>query len=91
MGGGVDVIHRKQCIDTEKLFDFLKDLAEEFTVPASQRDSRAKGKWPAQKWRASSPPIPGGKGRQRKVALWLAPTGISTVKQSANLWACNKN
>ncbi|XP_072555280.1 dr1-associated corepressor [Paramormyrops kingsleyae] len=55
------IAHMKQCIDTEKLFDFLKDLAEEFTVPASQRDSRAKGKWPAQKWRASSPPISGGR------------------------------
>ncbi|XP_048830731.1 dr1-associated corepressor [Brienomyrus brachyistius] len=85
------IAHMKQCIDTEKLFDFLKDLAEEFTVPPSQRDGRAKGKWPAQKWRASNPSIAGGKGRQRKVALWLAPTGTSAVKQSANLWVCNKN
>ncbi|KAE8290340.1 Dr1-associated corepressor Dr1-associated protein 1 Negative cofactor 2-alpha [Larimichthys crocea] len=42
----VSVAHMKQCIESEKLFDFLKDLAEQATSTASQKDNRGMSMWP---------------------------------------------
>ncbi|XP_070699084.1 dr1-associated corepressor [Pempheris klunzingeri] len=42
----VSVAHMKQCIESEKLFDFLKDLAERATTTAGQKDSRGISMWP---------------------------------------------
>ncbi|XP_036398201.1 dr1-associated corepressor [Megalops cyprinoides] len=44
----ISVAHMKQCIETEKVFDFLRDLVEQ----ASAQSSLGKGKWPAhrKKW-----------------------------------------
>ncbi|TKS87204.1 Dr1-associated corepressor [Collichthys lucidus] len=42
----VSVAHMKQCIESEKLFDFLKDLAEQATSTASQKDKRGMSMWP---------------------------------------------
>ncbi|XP_010745959.2 dr1-associated corepressor [Larimichthys crocea] len=42
----VSVAHMKQCIESEKLFDFLKDLAEQATSTASQKDNRGMNMWP---------------------------------------------
>lgn len=37
---------RKQCIESEKLFHFLKDLVERPALTAAQRDNRGGGVWP---------------------------------------------
>ena len=37
---------RKQCIESEKLFDFLKDLVEEAASTGSKKDGRAMSVWP---------------------------------------------
>ncbi|XP_061111582.1 dr1-associated corepressor [Conger conger] len=47
----MSMAHMKQCIENEKLFDFLKDLAEQATAPASQGEGRVKGKWLAHRKR----------------------------------------
>ncbi|XP_044022742.1 dr1-associated corepressor isoform X2 [Siniperca chuatsi] len=38
--------YRKQCIESEKLFHFLKDLAEQATSTAGQKDNRGMSVWP---------------------------------------------
>ncbi|KAM8736909.1 dr1-associated corepressor isoform X2 [Acanthopagrus latus] len=42
----VSVAHMKQCIESEKLFDFLRDLVERATSTASQKDNRGVSMWP---------------------------------------------
>ncbi|KAM4724466.1 dr1-associated corepressor [Anableps anableps] len=42
----VSVAHMKQCIESEKLFHFLKDLAEGATSTASQKDNQGMSTWP---------------------------------------------
>ncbi|XP_070834765.1 dr1-associated corepressor [Chaetodon auriga] len=42
----VSVAHMKQCIESEKLFDFLKDLVERATSTAAQKDNRGMSMWP---------------------------------------------
>ncbi|XP_030247766.1 dr1-associated corepressor isoform X1 [Sparus aurata] len=42
----VSVAHMKQCIESEKLFDFLRDLVERATSTASQKDNRGISMWP---------------------------------------------
>ncbi|XP_054913307.1 dr1-associated corepressor [Poeciliopsis prolifica] len=42
----VSVAHMKQCIESEKLFHFLKDLAEGATTTAAQKDNRGMSIWP---------------------------------------------
>ncbi|XP_071353761.1 dr1-associated corepressor [Trachinotus anak] len=42
----VSVAHMKQCIESEKLFHFLKDLAERATSTAAQKDNRGMSIWP---------------------------------------------
>ncbi|XP_039992947.1 uncharacterized protein LOC120795256 isoform X8 [Xiphias gladius] len=37
---------RKQCIESEKLFHFLRDLAERATSTAALKDSRGMSMWP---------------------------------------------
>uniref|UniRef100_A0A3Q3XLT3 Transcription factor CBF/NF-Y/archaeal histone domain-containing protein n=1 Tax=Mola mola TaxID=94237 RepID=A0A3Q3XLT3_MOLML len=39
-------VAHKQCIESEKLFDFLKDLVEGATSTANKKDSRAMSVWP---------------------------------------------
>nr|XP_033499197.1 uncharacterized protein LOC117267409 isoform X2 [Epinephelus lanceolatus] len=47
---------KKQCIDSEKLFDFLKDLAERATSMAAQKDTRGLSMWPL--YRTKRPEVP---------------------------------
>ncbi|XP_042244748.1 dr1-associated corepressor [Thunnus albacares] len=42
----VSVAHMKQCIESEKLFHFLKDLVERTTSTAAQKDNRGLSMWP---------------------------------------------
>uniref|UniRef100_UPI0037E88D5B dr1-associated corepressor n=1 Tax=Semicossyphus pulcher TaxID=241346 RepID=UPI0037E88D5B len=42
----VSVAHMKQCIESEMLFHFLKDLAERATTTAGQKDNRGINLWP---------------------------------------------
>ncbi|XP_073339101.1 dr1-associated corepressor isoform X2 [Pagrus major] len=42
----VSVAHMKQCIESEKLFDFLRDLVERATSTAGQKDNRGISMWP---------------------------------------------
>ncbi|XP_023268715.1 dr1-associated corepressor-like isoform X1 [Seriola lalandi dorsalis] len=42
----VSVAHMKQCIESEKLFHFLKDLVERTTSTAAQKDNRGMSMWP---------------------------------------------
>ncbi|MEQ2311363.1 DR1-associated protein 1 (negative cofactor 2 alpha) [Ameca splendens] len=41
----LSVAHMKQCIESEKIFHFLKDLTEEATSTATQ-DNRGMSMWP---------------------------------------------
>ncbi|KAJ8341369.1 hypothetical protein SKAU_G00336600 [Synaphobranchus kaupii] len=47
----MSMAHMKQCIENERLFDFLKDLAEQATAPASKAEGCVKGKWLAHRKR----------------------------------------
>ncbi|XP_056867846.1 uncharacterized protein LOC130513194 isoform X2 [Takifugu flavidus] len=42
----VEVCVWKQCIESEKLFDFLKDLVDQATSTASKKDNRGVSVWP---------------------------------------------
>lgn len=42
----VMLLFRKQCIESEKLFDFLKDLVDRATSTASKKDNRGVSVWP---------------------------------------------
>ncbi|AWP15993.1 putative dr1-associated corepressor-like [Scophthalmus maximus] len=42
----MSVAHMKQCIESEKLFHFLKEAAERATSTAAQRDNRGLSMWP---------------------------------------------
>ncbi|KAG7510265.1 dr1-associated corepressor-like isoform X1 [Solea senegalensis] len=42
----MSVAHMKQCIESEKLFYFLKELTERATTTAAQRDNRGMSMWP---------------------------------------------
>ncbi|XP_072221264.1 dr1-associated corepressor isoform X2 [Leuresthes tenuis] len=42
----VSLAHMKQCIESEKLFHFLKGLAEGATSTATQRDKQGMSIWP---------------------------------------------
>ncbi|KAM9842041.1 dr1-associated corepressor [Aulostomus maculatus] len=46
LSGVLSVAHMKQCIESEKLFHFLKDLAEQATFTAAQKDNRGLSVWP---------------------------------------------
>ncbi|XP_066523082.1 dr1-associated corepressor isoform X2 [Hoplias malabaricus] len=53
----MSINHMKQCIETEKLFDFLKDLAEQACGAATSKEDKAKGKCPGhRKWNTSLKP-----------------------------------
>ncbi|XP_063765111.1 dr1-associated corepressor isoform X2 [Eleginops maclovinus] len=43
--GVVSVAHMKQCIESEKLFHFLRDLVEQ-SLSAGQKDARGLSLWP---------------------------------------------
>lgn len=43
----VFLLFRKQCIESEKLFDFLKDLVDQSTSTASKKDNRGMSVWPS--------------------------------------------
>ncbi|XP_034530851.1 dr1-associated corepressor isoform X2 [Notolabrus celidotus] len=42
----VSVAHMKQCIESEKLLHFLKELAERASSTTSQKDNRGMNVWP---------------------------------------------
>ncbi|XP_017550031.1 dr1-associated corepressor isoform X1 [Pygocentrus nattereri] len=42
----MSVNHMKQCIESEKLFDFLKDLAEQACGASTPKEGKPKGKCP---------------------------------------------
>ncbi|XP_061651831.1 dr1-associated corepressor-like [Phyllopteryx taeniolatus] len=46
LSGVVSVAHVKRCMESQKLFRFLKDAAARFTSP-SARDNRGLNVWPA--------------------------------------------
>ncbi|KAL6477874.1 hypothetical protein MHYP_G00137090 [Metynnis hypsauchen] len=48
----MSVNHMKQCIESEKLFDFLKDLAEQACGASTPKEGKPKGKCPGhrRKW-----------------------------------------
>ncbi|XP_024912142.1 dr1-associated corepressor isoform X2 [Cynoglossus semilaevis] len=46
LSGVVSVAHMKQCIESEKLFHFLKELVERVTSTTAQRDNRGLSVWP---------------------------------------------
>ncbi|XP_040916968.1 dr1-associated corepressor isoform X1 [Toxotes jaculatrix] len=52
----MSVAHMKQCIESEKLFHFLKDLAERATSTAAQKDNRGMSMWPL--YRTKRPEVP---------------------------------
>ncbi|XP_060789037.1 dr1-associated corepressor [Neoarius graeffei] len=39
----MSINHMKQCIESEKLFDFLKELAEQASGSSTDKESKAKG------------------------------------------------
>lgn len=48
----VMLLFRKQCIESEKLFDFLKDLVDRATSTASKKDNRGVSAWPMYRYGA---------------------------------------
>lgn len=48
----VVLLFRKQCIESEKLFDFLKDLVDRATSTASKKDNRGVSVWPLYRYGA---------------------------------------
>ncbi|KAK3537819.1 hypothetical protein QTP70_019239 [Hemibagrus guttatus] len=40
----MSINHMKQCIESEKLFDFLKELADQASGSTPAKESKAKGK-----------------------------------------------
>nr|XP_055027829.1 dr1-associated corepressor isoform X3 [Misgurnus anguillicaudatus] len=52
----MSINHMKQCIHSEKLFDFLKDLADQASA-ASTSESKTKGKWQSHRKRWQSVPF----------------------------------
>lgn len=42
----VMLLFRKQCIESEKLFDFLKDSVDRATSMESKKDNRGVSAWP---------------------------------------------
>ncbi|GAA6108784.1 dr1-associated corepressor isoform X4 [Tachysurus ichikawai] len=40
----MSINHMKQCIESEKLFDFLKELADQASGSSAAKESKAKGK-----------------------------------------------
>ncbi|TRY57904.1 hypothetical protein DNTS_014420 [Danionella cerebrum] len=56
----MSINHMKQCIHSEKLFDFLKDLADQAMTASSSSSSsecKTKGKWQTHRKRRQSVPI----------------------------------
>ncbi|XP_067336527.1 dr1-associated corepressor isoform X2 [Channa argus] len=42
----MSIAHMKQCIESEKLFHFLKEAVERTTSAAAQKDNRGMSMWP---------------------------------------------
>ncbi|RVE66356.1 hypothetical protein OJAV_G00106430 [Oryzias javanicus] len=59
LSSAVSVAHMKQCIESEKLFHFLKDLVEEATSAAAQKNDRGTSMWPL--FRTKGPEVSGRK------------------------------
>ncbi|XP_047467723.1 dr1-associated corepressor isoform X2 [Mugil cephalus] len=53
----LSVAHMKQCIESEKLFHFLKDLVEEATSTATQKDNRGMSIWPLYRSKCHEIPV----------------------------------
>lgn len=50
----VVMLFRKQCIESEKLFGFLKEPVDRATSTASKKDSRGVSVWPLYRWGSSN-------------------------------------
>ncbi|XP_061600263.1 dr1-associated corepressor [Cololabis saira] len=46
LSGTVSVNHMRQCIESERLFHFLKDMVEGATATAAQKDNQGMSMWP---------------------------------------------
>ncbi|XP_008276503.1 dr1-associated corepressor [Stegastes partitus] len=46
----VSVAHMKQCIESEKLFHFLRDSVDRASTTAAQKDGRGLSMWPLYRW-----------------------------------------
>ncbi|XP_019733028.1 dr1-associated corepressor-like [Hippocampus comes] len=47
LSGIMSLVHVKQCIESEKLFHFLKNTTARFTFPSAQKDNAGLSVWPA--------------------------------------------
>ncbi|XP_046712531.1 dr1-associated corepressor isoform X2 [Silurus meridionalis] len=54
----MSISHMKQCIESEKLFDFLKELAEQASGSSAAKESKAKGKCLGHRSGTTSPSKP---------------------------------
>ncbi|KAM9787026.1 LOW QUALITY PROTEIN: dr1-associated corepressor [Syngnathus typhle] len=43
----VSLVHVKQCIESEKLFHFLKDMTAGFSFPSASKGNRGLSVWPS--------------------------------------------
>ncbi|XP_049595944.1 dr1-associated corepressor [Syngnathus scovelli] len=43
----VSLVHVKQCIESEKLFHFLKDMTAKFSFPSASKGNRGLSVWPS--------------------------------------------
>uniref|UniRef100_A0A3Q2UA72 Dr1-associated corepressor-like n=1 Tax=Fundulus heteroclitus TaxID=8078 RepID=A0A3Q2UA72_FUNHE len=85
----VSVAHMKQCIESEKLFHFLKDLAEAATSTATQMDNKGMSVWPMYRTKKNniSVPKPSGAGKavpQRS----LLPLESDSSSSESELYIC---
>ncbi|XP_029316882.1 dr1-associated corepressor [Cottoperca gobio] len=53
----VSVAHMKQCIESEKLFHFLKDVVEQASSTAGQKDNRGMSLWPLYRTKRHEIPV----------------------------------
>ncbi|XP_047202089.1 dr1-associated corepressor isoform X1 [Girardinichthys multiradiatus] len=85
----LSVAHMKQCIESEKIFHFLKDLAEGATSTATQKDNRGMSMWPIYRTKNNniSAQTPSGAG---EIALRrnLSPLENGSSSSESELYIC---
>ncbi|XP_015233949.1 PREDICTED: dr1-associated corepressor-like [Cyprinodon variegatus] len=83
----VSVAHMKQCIESEKLFHFLKDLAEGTTSTATQKDNRGMNIWPLYRTKRNKIAVSSGTG-EMATPRSLGPPENDSSSSESELFIC---
>ncbi|XP_027028545.1 dr1-associated corepressor isoform X5 [Tachysurus fulvidraco] len=82
----MSINHMKQCIESEKLFDFLKELADQASGSSAAKESKAKGKCLGHRSGTTCPSKPSHQRRKsfpRGITLSLQTPLVSLSLSSA--------